>query len=94
MNRSPMALRRMPPSPRTASVTSSPRTPGGHTMPVGWNCTNSMSMSSAPASYASDWPSPLYSHEFDVTSYALPMPPVASTTALAANTIGRPVVRQ
>ena len=26
---------------------------GGHTMPVGWNWTNSMSISSAPASYAS-----------------------------------------
>ncbi len=50
MNRSPMALRRMPPSPRTASVTNRPRTPGGQTMPVGWNWTNSMSMSSAPTS--------------------------------------------
>src|SRR5438552_3250898 len=38
MNRSPSLLRRMPPSPRTASVTSSPRTPGGQTMPVGWEC--------------------------------------------------------
>ena len=27
-----------------------PRTLGGHTIPVGWNCTNSMSMRSAPAS--------------------------------------------
>ena len=34
----------MPPSPRTASVTSRPATPGGHTIPVGWNWTNSMSI--------------------------------------------------
>src|SRR6266536_2854603 len=42
MKRSPSPLRRMPPSPRTASVTSRPATPGGQTMPVGGNCTNSM----------------------------------------------------
>ena len=94
MKRSPSLLRRMPPSPRTASVTSRPRTPGGQTMPVGWNCTNSMSMRSAPTEYASAWPSPLYSHEFEVTVYALPMPPVASTTAFAGKTTGAPVVRQ
>ena len=34
MNRAPLALRRIPPSPRTASVTSRPRTPGGQAMPV------------------------------------------------------------
>ena len=68
MNRLPSLLRRIPPSPRTASVTSRPRTPGGQTIPVGWNWTNSMSMSSAPARYASAWPSPEYSHEFEVTS--------------------------
>ena len=67
MKRSPLLFRRIPPSPRTPSVTSSPMTPGGHTMPVGWNCTNSMSINSAPASYASACPSPVYSQEFDVT---------------------------
>ena len=36
--------------PRTPSVTRIPRTLGGHTMPVGWNWTNSMSTSPAPAS--------------------------------------------
>src|SRR5260370_9336276 len=77
MNRSPFLLRRIPPSPRTASVTRIPCTPGGHTMPVGWNCTNSMSISSAPASYASAMPSPVYSHELDVIGQALPIPPVA-----------------
>src|SRR5450755_1984463 len=34
MNRPPFALRRIPPSPRAASVTSRPITPGGHTIPV------------------------------------------------------------
>ena len=68
MNRSPSRLRRIPPSPRTASVTSSPRTPGGQTMPVGWNWTNSMSISSAPARQASACPSPEYSQEFELIS--------------------------
>jgi hypothetical protein len=67
MKRSPDAFLRIPPSPRTPSVTSRPITPGGHTMPVGWNWRNSMSISSAPASNESAWPSPVYSHEFDVT---------------------------
>ena len=33
------------------------------------------------------WPSPVYSHEFDVILYALPMPPVASTIAFALKTV-------
>src|SRR5215204_3470934 len=37
MYRSPSEFRRTPPSPRTPSVTSRPRTPGGQTIPVGWN---------------------------------------------------------
>ncbi len=35
MKRSPSLLRRIPPSPRTASVTSNPATPGGYTIPGG-----------------------------------------------------------
>ena len=35
------------------------RTLGGQTIPVGWNWMNSMSISSAPARYASAWPSPV-----------------------------------
>ena len=84
----------VPPSPRTLSVTRMPRTEGGHTMPVGWNWTNSMSIRSAPAHRASEWPSPVYSQEFDVTFQALPMPPVASTTALALKTTISPFLRQ
>ena len=67
-----------------------PRTLGGQTMPVGWNWTNSMSIRSAPAQRAMAWPSPVYSQEFEVIFQALPMPPVASTTALAWNTIEPP----
>ena len=63
---------------------------GGHTMPVGWNWTNSMLISVAPARSASAWPSPVYSHEFDVTLYDLPMPPVAITTAGVSNTMNPP----
>ena len=84
----------MPPSPRTDSVTSSPLTDGGHTMPVGWNCTNSMLISEAPARSASAWPSPVYSQELDVTLNDLPMPPVASTTEGASMVTKRPVSRQ
>ncbi|CAM5286182.1 hypothetical protein SFUMM280S_03929 [Streptomyces fumanus] len=63
MNRSPSLLRSTPPSPRTDSVTRMPFTEGGQTMPVGWNCTNSMFSRGAPASSASAWPSPVYSQE-------------------------------
>jgi hypothetical protein len=44
-----------------------PLTLGGQTMPVGWNCRNSMLISVAPARSASAWPSPVYSQEFEVT---------------------------
>src|SRR6266513_1201647 len=64
MNRSPWEFFRTPPSPRTPSVTRMPRTDGGHTMPVGWNWTNSMSIRSAPDHSARAWPSPVYSQEF------------------------------
>ena len=75
-------------------MTSSPLTEGGHTMPVGWNWTNSMLISEAPARSASAWPSPVYSQEFEVTLNDLPMPPVARITAGASNTTNRPVSRQ
>ena len=71
-----------------------PFTLGGHTMPVGWNWTNSMLISVAPARSASAWPSPVYSQEFDVTLKDLPIPPVASTTAGASNKTNRPLSRQ
>src|SRR6478736_5144230 len=94
MNRLPSEFFRMPPSPRTDSVTSSPFTEGGHTIPVGWNWTNSMLISVAPVRRASAWPSPVYSHELLVTWYDLPMPPVASTIDGVLNTTNRPLSRQ
>ena len=84
----------MPPSPRTDSVTSSPFTEGGQTIPVGWNWTNSMLISEAPARSARACPSPVYSQEFEVTLKDLPMPPVARITAGASKTMNRPVSRQ
>ena len=67
MNRSSSEFFSAPPSPRTDSVTRMPLTDGGQTMPVGWNCTNSMLISEAPVFMARAWPSPVYSQEFDVT---------------------------
>src|SRR5262252_1612094 len=93
MNRLPSLFFSVPPSPRTPSVTRLPRTDGGHTIPVGWNWTNSMSIRSAPASYARACPSPVYSHELLVMRYAFPIPPVASTTALAFQKWSFPVGR-
>lgn len=63
-------------------------------MPVGWNWTNSMLISVAPARSANACPSPVYSQELDVTLNDLPIPPVASTTAGASNTMNRPLSRQ
>ena len=93
MKRLPSEFFRTPPSPRTDSVTRMPFTDGGQTMPVGWNWTNSMFSSVAPAFIASAWPSPVYSQEFEVTLKDLPMPPVASTTAGASNTTNVPSSR-
>src|SRR5215831_17896297 len=67
MNRLPSELRSTPPSPRTDSVTSSPRTDSGQTMWVGWNWTNSMFISAAPASSARACPSPVYSNSWEYT---------------------------
>ena len=94
MNRLPSEFFKMPPSPRTDSVTSSPFTDGGHTMPVGWNWTNSMLISLAPARRARACPSPVYSQELEVTLNDLPMPPVARMTAGASITTNLPVSRQ
>src|SRR3954466_10924756 len=106
MNRLPAEFFRMPPPPpppppggpapppargrRHAGA----RADGGQTMPVGWNWTNSMLTSVAPACIARLCPSPVYSHEFEVTLYDLPMPPVASTTDGACQATKRPDSRQ
>jgi hypothetical protein len=84
IKRSPLLLVRIPPSPRTDSVTKIPRTDGGQTIPVGWNCKNSISTKLAPAFKASAWPSPVPSHEFEVILNVFPTPPVAMITAGAS----------
>ena len=85
----------VPPSPRTPSVTRMPRTEGGHTIPVGWNWMNSMSIRSrARAQKASECRRRVHSQEFEVYFHALPTPPVASTTALALKSTNLPVLRQ
>jgi hypothetical protein len=55
MKRSPLLLRRMAPSPRQPSVSSTP----APATPVGWNCQNSMSSSGMPARAAMPRPSPV-----------------------------------
>ena len=75
-------------------MTRIPRTDSGQTIPVGWNCTASMSMRSAPAHRDMAWPSPVDSHELEVYIQLLPTPPVAITTALAVNTTNSPDGRQ
>ena len=94
INRSPRLLVRIPPSPRTDSVTKIPRTEGGQTIPVGWNCKNSISTKLAPALRASAWPSPVPSQEFDVILKVFPTPPVAIITAGASNKTSAPDSRQ
>ncbi|CAB5240242.1 unannotated protein [freshwater metagenome] len=94
MKRSPSELVKTPPSPRTDSVTKIPRTDGGQTIPVGWNCKNSMSTRFAPAFNASACPSPVPSQEFDVILKVFPTPPVAIITVGASNKTSAPVSRQ
>ena len=84
----------MPPSPRTDSVTSSPFTEGGQTMPGRVELDELHVDQVAPARSARAWPSPVYSQEFEVTLKDLPMPPVARMTPGASKTMKRPVSRQ
>ena len=51
--------------------------------PVGWYCTNSMSLSGAPARYARAIPSPFLMLALVVNGKTLPQPPVQRMTALA-----------
>ena len=84
MKRSPLALSRRPPSPRTASVTSVPATSSGQTIPVGWYCTSSMSVRLHPACRARAIPSPVFSsrREEDRRQSRV-CPPAARITASA-----------
>ena len=87
MNRSPSALRRMPPSPRAASEIRMP----SPARPVGWNWKNSMSSSGSPLRNTMPSPSPVRVCAFEVVLKILPAPPVASTTDLAWKTWISPV---
>ena len=72
----------MPPSPRMASES---RNWGAFSRKraVGWNWTNSMSTSAAPARQAMAMPSPVATAGLVVRSNSWPAPPVASRTARA-----------
>ena len=75
--RSGSRLRRARP-PRPGTARRPPRT-------VGWNWTNSRSVTAAPARSAAAMPSPVATDGFVVCAYSSPAPPVASTTASACS---------
>ena len=85
MKRSPEESSRVAPSPRIASVISTPskREPGSERA-VGWNWQNSRSASSAPAAAASTGPAPIAPRGLVVRRQRAAAPPVASTVAAAA----------
>src|SRR5436305_4340713 len=86
MNRLPSPSTRYAPSPRSASETSgccSMLAPRPRYSAVGWNWTNSMSVTTAPARSASATPSPVDTTGLVVAANTWPMPPVARTTARA-----------
>src|SRR5712671_3222379 len=87
MNRSPLLLSRMPPSPRTPSVISTP----APATPVGWNCQNSMSSRGIPARAAIPRPSPVLMKALVVDQKIRPAPPVANRVARACRIITSPV---
>ncbi len=60
---------------------------------VGWNWTNSMSASGAPARYASAMPSPVLITAFVLVRKTRPLPPVAKMTALAPIACNPPWIR-
>ena len=87
MKRSPLLLSRMPPSPRTPSVISTP----APATPVGWNCQNSMSCNGIPARATIPRPSPVLMKALVDAAKMRPAPPVASIVALACRIITSPV---
>src|SRR5690606_27668788 len=87
MKRSPSLLSRMPPSPRTPSVISTP----APATPVGWNCQNSRSCKGRPARAAMPKPSPVLMKALVEAAQIRPAPPVANTVVLASSTKISPV---
>ena len=87
MKRSPLLLRRIAPSPRQPSVSSTPAL----CTPVGWNCQNSMSSSGMPARAAMPRPSPVLMKALVLAAKMRPAPPVASSMVLASRMCSSPV---
>ncbi len=75
--RSPSGPCSVAPSPRIASVTRNPSRPGTPVTAVGWNWTNSMSATAAPAARASRMPMPSDPGGFVVRLQSAAAPPVA-----------------
>ncbi len=82
MKRSPSSFSSSAPSPRSASDSRNRGAPGTSSA-VGWNCTNSRSVTRAPANHASITPSPVAIDGLVVSRNTWPAPPVASNTAPA-----------
>mmetsp|Transcript_8993 Transcript_8993/g.31321 ORF Transcript_8993/g.31321 Transcript_8993/m.31321 type:complete len:247 (-) Transcript_8993:422-1162(-) len=97
MKRSPCALSSTAPWPRTASETrnelccSGSRASGSSYSDVGWNWTNSMLESVAPARNAMARPSPVATPGLVVEGYTCPAPPDASMVAAATKRRRTPV---
>src|SRR5471030_533403 len=87
MKRSPSLLIRIPPSPRTPSVISTP----APATPVGWNCQNSMSCSGRPARAAMPMPSPVLMKALVEAAKIRPAPPVAMIVVFASRIMHSPV---
>ncbi len=85
ITRSPAPSKSTAPSPRTASLTSAcwPTASGPVHSTVGWNCTNSTSLTASPARNAIATPSPVTAGGFEVEAKTWPQPPVARTVARA-----------
>ena len=88
--RSPCESYRRAPSPRTASVTRKPSRGPSSRSAVGWNCMNSRSASSAPASLARLRPAPIAPRGLVVRCQSAAIPPVARITARADSANGPP----
>mmetsp|Transcript_8737 Transcript_8737/g.36883 ORF Transcript_8737/g.36883 Transcript_8737/m.36883 type:complete len:214 (+) Transcript_8737:1833-2474(+) len=104
MNRHPPvgASNSLPPWPRTASVTRNAFSvcarffapPGPVYRAVGWNCTNSMFATRAPARTAIATPSPVLTEGLVVLGKSCPAPPAASKVHGARNVSRAPSARR
>jgi hypothetical protein len=90
----PVEFRSTPPSPRTPLGDQDPAHAVRPDHPGGVELVALHVDEVRPGLQAIATPSPVYSQELEVNSHALPMPPVASTTALALKTTNFPDSRQ